>query len=83
MVGPIVEQLAGQYEGRIRTVKVNVDDSPEVSMRYGIQGIPTIAVFQGGKEVKRLVGARPRAELVRVVDQILAAEAPSTVSAES
>ena len=83
MVGPIVEQIAGQYEGRLRTVKVNVDDSPEVSMRLGIQGIPTIALFQGGKEVKRLVGARPRAELVRVVDQILAAGSPAAVSAES
>ncbi len=83
MVGPIVEQLAGEYADRLRTVKVNVDDSPQVAMQYGIQGIPTIAVFQKGKEVKRLVGARPRAELVRVVDQVLAAEAPSAVRAES
>ncbi len=82
MVGPIVEELAGQYEGRLRTVKVNVDDSPEVAMRYGIQGIPTISMFQGGKEIKRLVGARPRAELVRVVEHVLTTEPSTAVHAE-
>jgi thioredoxin 1 len=83
VVGPIVEQLAGEYAGRVRTVKVNVDDSPEVATRYGVQSIPTISLFQSGKEVKRLVGARPRAELARVVDAVLAALPANTVTAES
>ena len=72
MVSPVVEQLAGEYAGRLRTVKVNVDDSPAVAGRFGIQSIPTLALFRQGKEVRRLVGVRPKAELARAIDQVLA-----------
>jgi thioredoxin 1 len=71
MVAPIVEQLAQTYDGRVRTVKVNVDDSQSVARRYGIQSIPTLALFQQGREVKRLVGVRPKAELARALDSVL------------
>jgi len=80
MVAPVVEQLAGEYAGRLRTVKVNVDDSPAVAGRYGIQSIPTLALFQHGKEVRRLIGVRPKAELARAIDQVLA---PATTSTET
>jgi len=79
-VAPVVEQLAGEYAGRLRAVKVNVDDSPTVSGRYGIQSIPTLAIFQQGKEVRRLIGVRPKAELARAIDQVLA---PATTTAET
>ena len=80
MVAPVVEQLAGEYAGRLRAVKVNVDDSPEVAGRYGIQSIPTLAIFRQGKEVRRLIGVRPKAELARAIDQVLA---PATTTAET
>jgi thioredoxin 1 len=73
MVSPLVEQLAGQYAGRLRTVKVNVDDSPAVARRYRIQSIPTLAFFSGGKEVRRLIGVRPKAELQGAIEHVLAA----------
>ena len=73
MVAPIVEQLAQQYDGRVRTVKVNVDDSQAVARRYGIQSIPTLGLFEGGAEVTRFVGVRPKAELARALDKVLGA----------
>jgi thioredoxin 1 len=82
MVAPVVEQLAGEYAGRLRTVKVNVDDSPMVAGRYGIQSIPTLALFHQGKEVRRLIGVRPKAELARAIDQALA-PAPTAAQAPS
>ncbi len=72
MVAPVVEQLAGEYAGRLRAVKVNVDESQAVARRYGIHSIPTLALFQQGKEVRRLVGVRPKAELARAIQQVLA-----------
>jgi thioredoxin 1 len=80
MVAPVVEQLAGEYAGRLRTVKVNVDDSPMVAGRYGIQSIPTLALFHQGKEGRRLIGVRPKAELARAIDQALA---PAPTAAQS
>jgi thioredoxin 1 len=71
LVAPVVEQLAGEYAGRLRTVKVNVDESPMVARRYSIQGIPALALFRRGKEVRRLVGVRPKAELSRAIKQVL------------
>jgi thioredoxin 1 len=60
MVGPEVEALAEQYAGRIRFAKVNVDEVPELSARYQIQGIPMIGLFKDGEMVRSIVGARPR-----------------------
>jgi thioredoxin len=77
MVSPVVEQLAGEYAGRLRTVKVNVDDSPATAQRYGIQSIPTLAIFRQGKEVSRLIGVRPKAELARAIERVVT---PATAS---
>jgi thioredoxin 1 len=71
MVAPVVEQLAAEYAGRVRAVKVDVDESPLVAQRYGIQSIPTLALFQQGKEVRRLVGVRPKAELAVAIEKML------------
>jgi thioredoxin 1 len=76
MIAPVVEQLAKEYDGKLRTVKVNTDDSQEVARRYGIQGIPTLAIFHGGKEVKRFVGVRPKAELAGAIDRVVANTQP-------
>lgn len=59
MVGPIIEQLASDYEGKVAVVKVNVDEEPDLAAKFGIQSIPTIFLFQDGKQVASDVGARP------------------------
>ena len=63
VVGPVLEQLAGELAGRVKLVKVNVDDAPGVQRRFGVRGIPTLLVLHGGREVGRKVGAAPLAEL--------------------
>ncbi len=60
IVGPELEALAEQYAGAIKVVKVNVDAAPQIAGRYGVQGIPTLALFQDGALTRTLVGARPR-----------------------
>jgi thioredoxin 1 len=57
LLAPIVEAVAAQYQGVARVVKVNVDDNVSISQRYGIKGIPTLILFQNGKEAERVVGA--------------------------
>ena len=63
MMGPIIEQLADEYEGKAKVGKVNVDEEPELSQEFGIMSIPTIVLMKEGKVVKQVVGARPKAEL--------------------
>lgn len=60
MVSPIIEQLASEYAGRVTFGKLNVDENPMVSSRFGVQSIPTIMVFKDGKLADRLVGALPK-----------------------
>ena len=61
MVGPIVEELAGQFEGEAVVGKVNVDDNPSISQKYGIRNIPTVLFFKNGEVVDKQVGAAPKA----------------------
>ena len=75
MVAPILEQLAAERAGRLKVVKVNVDELPQVSARYGVQGIPTLLLLEGGREIARQVGAAPKAALIRWLDEQLAAPA--------
>jgi thioredoxin 1 len=77
VVGPIVDELATEYEGRIRFGKVNVDENPQLARTYQIQSIPTLMVFTGGQAVQRLVGALSRPELRNHLDSVLAARQPS------
>ena len=65
MVSPVLEEIAMRYPGKIKVVKINTDENPDISMRYGIQGIPTLILFKNGQEVNRLVGAAPRQEIER------------------
>lgn len=60
MVSPILAELAAQYDGKIKIVKMNVDDSPNTATKYGIRGIPTLILFHGGEEVDKIVGAAPK-----------------------
>jgi len=71
-IAPILDKLAGEYEGRLTIAKVNTDEEIEHASRLGIQGIPTLIVFKGGQEVARLVGSRPEAQYREVFDKVLA-----------
>lgn len=57
MVGPVVEELAEKYQGKLKVVKVNTDENQEISVRYGIRSIPTLGVFKGGEVVDGVIGA--------------------------
>ena len=63
MMGPIIEQLADEYEGKAKVGKVNVDEESELSQAFGVMSIPTIVLVKDGKIVKQVVGARPKAEV--------------------
>lgn len=60
MVGPVIEQLADQYDGKALIAKVNVDEEAELAMRYQVMSIPTVIVFRNGKEIAREVGVMPK-----------------------
>ena len=63
MMGPIIEQLAEEYEGKAKVGKVNVDEEGELSQAFGVMSIPTIVLVKDGKVVKQAVGARPKTEV--------------------
>lgn len=68
MIGPIVEELAGEYAGKAKVGKVDVDVNPQVSVKYGIRSIPTLLIFKGGKVVDQVIGAVPKSMLKRQLD---------------
>lgn len=74
-LAPTFEELAGEYEGSVRFVKLDVDDNAAVSQRYGIKSIPTLIFFDGGREVERIVGATGKEALKRVVERYAKAAA--------
>lgn len=69
MVGPVLEQIATEYEGRAKVVKVNVDEEQRVAGTLGVRSIPTIALFQGGKVRDTLIGARPKEDFKNLLDR--------------
>jgi thioredoxin 2 len=71
MVAPAVEAIAAEMAGRLRVGKINIDDNPGVSARFNVQSIPTLLLLQGGREINRLVGAQPKAEITRWLERAL------------
>ena len=63
MVAPLIDELAEEYDGKIKFTKVDVDDNPQTAMQYGIRSIPTLLVFKGGAPVDQVVGVVPKAAL--------------------
>jgi len=72
MVGPVVDEIAGEYEGKAKVGKVNVDSNPEVSVKYGIRSIPALLIFKDGEVVDQIVGAVPKAQIKKQLDAQLA-----------
>ncbi len=60
MIGPVVDALAGEYEGKVKFMKINVDENPMAPVQYGVRGIPALIIFKGGQEVQRIIGAQPK-----------------------
>jgi thioredoxin 1 len=68
MIGPVVEEMAGEYEGKAKITKVDVDSNPQISMKFGIRSIPTLLIFKNGQIVDQIVGAVPKAILKKQLD---------------
>lgn len=73
IVGPIVEELAKEYEGKLKVGKMDVDQNQQVSGKYGIMSIPTLMFFKDGKVVKSIIGAQAKDTLKKAIDEVLSA----------
>lgn len=73
IIAPIIEELAKEYDGKVVFAKLNTDENMQTTMRFGIRGIPTLLIFKNGKEVGRIVGARPKPQLKEEIERVLAA----------
>jgi thioredoxin 1 len=70
-IAPVLEDLAKEYEGRIRIMKLNVDDNPKTPSSYNVRGIPNLVFFKGGQVVEQIVGAVPRDQLVAAITKVV------------
>ena len=70
-IGPVVEELANDYAGKLKVVKMNVDDNPRTPSRYGVRGIPNLILFQAGEVKEQIIGAVPKGHLVKAIDRVL------------
>ena len=64
-VAPVLEEVAGELKGKLKIVKLNVDENPEMAAKYGIQSIPTLMIFKNGEMASRQIGAAPKAKIVQ------------------
>lgn len=71
MVAPVVDEIAIQYTGQMKVVKINTDENPNVASTYGIRSIPTLMIFKGGQRVDLVVGAVPKTTLANTVEKYL------------
>jgi thioredoxin 1 len=71
MIAPVLAEIAEEYRDKVTVAKVNVDNEPDLAMKYNVTGIPLLGVFKNGEMVKQLVGARPKAALVSELAEFL------------
>lgn len=70
-VAPLVDQVADEYEGKLKVTKLDIDDAPATAQKYGIRGVPTLYVFKGGEVVAQQVGAVPKNVILQLVERAL------------
>ena len=70
-VSPLLEEIAGEMPDKLRVVKMNADENPATVRTYRIMSLPTLTIFKGGEPVKQVVGAKPKSELVRIINDAL------------
>jgi thioredoxin 1 len=70
-IGPSIEQLATEYEGKAKVFKLDVDSNSDIAGRYGVMSIPALLVFKGGKVVDQMIGAAPKATIAQLIDRQL------------
>ena len=75
LIAPLIEEIAREKAGSVKVGKVNVDENPSISQRYGIKGIPTLILFKGGKEEERVVGATSKEAIARMIEKHIAGAA--------
>jgi len=75
-IAPIVDELAEQYAGQLKVVKMNVDDNPRTPMRYDVRGIPTLLLFKDGEVRHHIVGAVPKVYLIKALSTVVASTPP-------
>ena len=68
MIAPVIEEIAGEYEGKLKVCKVNVDEAPQAASNYGVMSIPTLIIFKGGEEKDKVTGAIPKADIISKIN---------------
>ena len=71
MVAPVVDEIADQFEGKVKVLKLNTDENPQIASQYGIRSIPTLMIFKGGQRVDMVVGAVPKTTLANTLEKYL------------
>ena len=82
MIAPILEEIADEYQDRLRIAKLNIDENPQTPPKFGIRGIPTLILFKNGTVEAQKVGALSKSQLAAFLEQHLPAPAPATASAQ-
>ncbi|RJL32379.1 thioredoxin [Bailinhaonella thermotolerans] len=68
MIEPVLEEMSVEYADRLRVAKIDVDEHPEIAMRYGALSVPTLILFKDGEQIRRTVGARPKRQLLKALE---------------
>ena len=71
MIAPLIDELAVDYAGKVKAVKLNTDESPSVATEYGIRSIPTVMIFKGGRKMDTVIGAVPKSTLANTLDKYI------------
>ena len=71
IIAPVLEELSGQYEGKVKFVKLNVDENPDTAGKFHVMSIPTLKIFKGGEVVDEIIGAVPKAEVEKHIQGVM------------
>jgi thioredoxin 1 len=71
MMGPIIDAIAAEYEGKVKVMKMNVDENPETPAKYGIKGIPTLILFNKGEAIEKVIGAQPKGSVDNLLKRVV------------